>query len=264
MDDFPISRLKIVGAHALKAVCALSLLSGCAGLNRERDLLRREVASLRTQLSRAKRQNASLQNERDKLKVPASLACERSPSATIVQRSPIASSDIPSEASAVAPSMPPVPPVPLMQIVDDGQATTEHVLYSTILAAHRRKDVESLRKARNLLAKSYPDSPFGDNAAFLEGQLALDSGNREAAIQVFDALLRQYPSGNKAPAALFAKAIALRELGIRVPSRAALRALTRLYPGSPEALQADRRFGGDVRAPSALRADSGRRAPAAG
>ena len=65
-----------------------------------------------------------------------------------------------------------------LDVIDDGPSTTEHFLYAKALASFHAKDAESLTKSKQLLLKSFPDSPFADNAAFLEARMAADAGDR--------------------------------------------------------------------------------------
>jgi TolA-binding protein len=133
-----------------------------------------------------------------------------------------------------------------IELVDDGQATSEHFLYSKVLDSFRTKDEAALRKSEELLEKSYPDSVFADNAAYLEAELALQLGDRNRALRLFDALLNRYPNGNKAGAAMYGKAMVLRESKRAAAARDVLRALRVRYPGSPEAIRAERELRGSV------------------
>jgi TolA-binding protein len=134
--------------------------------------------------------------------------------------------------------------IPPPEMVDDGQSTTEHFLYAKVLESFRSKNEPALRKSQELLLKSYPDSPFADNAAYLEAEFALASGERARAVRLFDGLLSRFPTGNKAPAALLGKAAALRDLRRNTLARDTLLLLRARYPGSPESVQAERELRG--------------------
>lgn len=140
--------------------------------------------------------------------------------------------------TSVGPAPPPVA-AQLTDVPDDGAATSEQYLYSKVLESFRTKDIASFKKSQFLLLKSCPDSPFADNVAHLEGELALAAGDGAQALRVFDLALARYPSGNKASAILLGRARALEKLNRTHQSIDALRLLRQRFPGSPEALRAD-------------------------
>ena len=127
----------------------------------------------------------------------------------------------------------------LTDVPDDGAATSEQYLYSKVLESFRTRDLASFKKSQSLLLKSCPDSPFADNVAQLEGELALAAGDGAQALRLFDLALARYPSGNKASAILLGRARALEKLNRTRQSADALRLLRQRFPGSPEALRAD-------------------------
>lgn len=113
--------------------------------------------------------------------------------------------------------------------------TGEHYLYSKILETYRSRNALELQKTLGLLLKTYPESVFADNAIYMSGLLAFESGDYASASKAFDKLLKDYPRSNKAVAALFAMASIEKRTGRVLDAKRAFLQLRDLYPGSPEA-----------------------------
>src|ERR1035437_8539319 len=86
--------------------------------------------------------------------------------------------------------------------------------------------------------KYYPNTDLAGNCYFYLGEIQFRQGNYEQAAQSYDAVLQNFPSGNKAASALLKKGFALIELGKQDDGVSELRRLIQRYPHSPEALQA--------------------------
>ena len=118
------------------------------------------------------------------------------------------------------------------------EATTnsgEQILYSKILETYRKRNLSELEKSLGLLLKTYPESIYADNSLYLGGQLAYELGDGTRALQLMDRVLREYPKGNKAVAALFAKAMIEKRRARFAEARLLLERLQTTFPGSPEA-----------------------------
>jgi TolA-binding protein len=113
--------------------------------------------------------------------------------------------------------------------------TGEHLLYSKVLETYRLKNSEELKKTIVLLLKTYPDSPFADNALYLDGLLAFEKGDYAQALQAMTRLIREYPNGNKAVSAMFAKGTIERRLRRNSEARESFLTVRKKFPGSPEA-----------------------------
>ncbi len=83
--------------------------------------------------------------------------------------------------------------------------------------------------------KFFGDTETAAGAQFHIGEIMLQQGNTDHAIQAFDTVATQYPQSAKAPDALYLKAQALKKEGQRAQSTQVLRDLVRLYPDSDAA-----------------------------
>jgi tol-pal system protein YbgF len=86
--------------------------------------------------------------------------------------------------------------------------------------------------------KYYPNTDLAGNCYFYLGEIQFRQGNYQQAAQSYDAVLQNFPSGNKAASAQLKKGFALIELGKQDDGVSELRRLIQRYPHSPEALQA--------------------------
>ena len=77
---------------------------------------------------------------------------------------------------------------------------------------------------------------------FYLGEIQFRAANYQQAVQSYDQVLQNFPSGNKAASAQLKKGFALVELGKQDDGVAELRHVIQRYPHSPEALQARERL----------------------
>jgi len=86
--------------------------------------------------------------------------------------------------------------------------------------------------------KFYPNTDLAGNCYYYLGEIQFKQGNYQQAVQSYDQVLQNFPSGNKAASAQLKKGFALIELGKQDDGVTELRHLVQRYPHSPEALQA--------------------------
>ena len=86
--------------------------------------------------------------------------------------------------------------------------------------------------------KFYPNTDLAGNSYYYLGELQFKQANYQQAVQSYDQVLQNFPSGNKAASAQLKKGFALLELGKQDDGVSELRHLIQRYPHSPEALQA--------------------------
>jgi tol-pal system protein YbgF len=98
----------------------------------------------------------------------------------------------------------------------------------------RNKYRPSISRFKEFL-KKYPKSAFADNAQYWIGEGHYALKEYDQAILEFDAVRRNYPKGEKVPAALLKLGFAFAELGDKVDARLILRELIDQYPQSEEA-----------------------------
>lgn len=90
--------------------------------------------------------------------------------------------------------------------------------------------------------KFYPNTDLAGNSYFYLGELQFRAANYQQAVQSYDQVLQNFPSGNKAASAQLKKGFALIELGKQDDGVSELRHVVQRYPHSPEALQARERL----------------------
>ncbi|HEY3972444.1 MAG TPA: tetratricopeptide repeat protein [Candidatus Sulfotelmatobacter sp.] len=90
--------------------------------------------------------------------------------------------------------------------------------------------------------KYYPNTDLAGNCYFYLGEIQFRQGNYQQAAESYDAVLQNFPSGNKAASAELKKGFALIELGKQDDGVSELKRVIQRYPRSPEALQAKDRL----------------------
>ncbi len=90
--------------------------------------------------------------------------------------------------------------------------------------------------------KFYPNTDLAGNSYYYLGEIQFRQGNYQQAAQSYDAVLQNFPSGNKAASAQLKKGFSLIELGKQDDGVSELRHVIQRYPHSPEALQARERL----------------------
>ena len=118
------------------------------------------------------------------------------------------------------------------------QAPPPDVLYNNALRDYNggKNDLASQEFADYI--KFYPNTDIAGNCYFYLAEIQFRQGNYQQAVQNYDLVLQNFPSGNKAASAQLKKGFALLELGKQDDGVRELRRLLARYPHSPEALQA--------------------------
>lgn len=152
-----------------------------------------------------------------------------------VDAAPEAAKAAAAEAPATEPSQP-LAPEPKIAQVPVGE-NAEHYLYSKIIDTYRAKNADELKTTLRLLLKTYPDSIFADNALFMAGLLAFETGDLASARMQFERLLEDYPRSNKVVSALFLKAEIDKRSGRKSDAIRGFKMVRDLFPGSPESFR---------------------------
>ena len=92
----------------------------------------------------------------------------------------------------------------------------------------------ALQEYRDYL-KYFGGTEMAAASQFHIGEILLDQGKLDDAIQAFDTVVNQYPTSTKAPDALYLKSQALKKEGKRSLALQALNQLVRQYPDSDAA-----------------------------
>jgi len=122
------------------------------------------------------------------------------------------------------------------------QAPPPDVLYNNALRDYNGAKNDLASQEFTDYIKFYPNTDLAGNSYFYLAEIQFRQGNYQQAIQNYDLVLQNFPSGNKAASAELKKGFALLELGKQDDGVRELRHLLQRYPHSPEALQARERL----------------------
>jgi tol-pal system protein YbgF len=122
------------------------------------------------------------------------------------------------------------------------QAPPPDVLYNNALRDYNGGKNDLATQEFSDYIKFYPNTDLAGNSYYYLGELQSKQGNYQQAVQSYDQVLQNFPSGNKAASAQLKKGFALLELGKQDEGVSELRHLIQRYPHSPEALQARERL----------------------
>ena len=112
------------------------------------------------------------------------------------------------------------------------------VLYNNALRDYNGGKPDLASQEFSDYIKFYPNTDLAGNSYFYLGELQFKAANYQQAVQSYDQVVQNFPSGNKAASAQLKKGLALIELGKQDEGVAELRHVVQRYPHSPEALQA--------------------------
>lgn len=118
------------------------------------------------------------------------------------------------------------------------QAPPPDVLYNNALRDYNGGKNDLASQEFSDYVKFYPNTDLAGNSYYYLGEIQFKQGNYQQAVQSYDQVLQNFPSGNKAASAQLKKGFALVELGKQDDGVTELRHLIQRYPHSPEALQA--------------------------
>src|SRR5258705_8668495 len=116
------------------------------------------------------------------------------------------------------------------------------VLYANALRDYNGGKNDLASQEFSDYVKFYPNTDLAGNSYYYLGELQFKQANYQQAVQSYDQVLQNFPSGNKAASAQLKKGFALVELGKQDEGISELRRLIQRYPHSPEALQARERL----------------------
>ena len=118
------------------------------------------------------------------------------------------------------------------------QAPPPDVLYNNGLRDYNGAKNDLATQEFSDYIKFYPNTDLAGNAYFYLAEIQYRGGNFQQAVQNYDLVLQNFPSGAKAASAQLKKGFALLELGKQDDGVRELRHVLARYPHSPEALQA--------------------------
>jgi len=118
------------------------------------------------------------------------------------------------------------------------QAPPPDVLYNNGLRDYNGAKNDLATQEFSDYIKFYPNTDLAGNCYYYLGEIQFRQGSYQQAVQSYDQVLQNFPSGTKAASAQLKKGFALLELGKQDDGANELRHLIQRYPHSPEALQA--------------------------
>ena len=122
------------------------------------------------------------------------------------------------------------------------QAPPPDVLYNNALRDYNGGKSDLATQEFNDYLKFYPNTDLAGNAYFYLAEIQYKAGDFKKAIENYDLVLQNFPSGNKAAAAQLKKGFAFIELGQQEDGAKELRHVIQRYPRTTEATQARERL----------------------
>jgi len=122
------------------------------------------------------------------------------------------------------------------------QAPPPDVLYNNALRDYNGGKPDLATQEFSDYIKFYPNTDLAGNAYFYLAELQYRAGNFQKAVEDYDLVLQNFPSGNKAAAAQLKKGFALLELGKEDDGVQELKHVIQRYPKTNEATQARERL----------------------
>jgi tol-pal system protein YbgF len=122
------------------------------------------------------------------------------------------------------------------------QAPPPDVLYNNALRDYNGGKPDLATQEFGDYIKFYPNTDLAGNAYFYLAELQFRAGSYQKAVEQYDLVLQNFPSGNKAAAAQLKKGFALLELGKEEEGTQELKHVIQRYPRTNEATQARERL----------------------
>jgi tol-pal system protein YbgF len=118
------------------------------------------------------------------------------------------------------------------------QAPPPDVLYNNALRDYNAGKTDLAKQQFSDYVKYYPTTDLAGNTYYYLAEIEFKQGDYQAAINHYNQVLQNFPSGTKAASADLKKGLALIELGQKDDGIAQLRHVIQRYPRSNEAAQA--------------------------
>jgi tol-pal system protein YbgF len=123
---------------------------------------------------------------------------------------------------------------------DSPKLSAEIQAYRSAHAAWQSDDNDACVDRFRKFLQTYPASPYADDAAFWMADCHFKQADYKNAVLRFDDVVRNYPTGNKAPDALYRQGESLLKLGpgFREAAKRAFERVVKEYPDSARASEA--------------------------
>ncbi len=204
------------------------------------DSIREEIRTLEGRLEVAEKAAADALADARKARVGlAQLRAQLQPGASATGNSTGQTADLEGQSESAAGVKP-------VAVVDGEEAETPQKLsaeiraYRTAHAAWQTDDNDACVDRFRKFLQTYPASPYADDAAFWMADCHYKQADYKNAVLRFDDVVRNYPTGNKAPDALYRQGESLLRLGpgFREAAKRAFERVVKEYPDSARASEA--------------------------
>ena len=123
-----------------------------------------------------------------------------------------------------------------------GVSTGAGDLYRDAYDTFQRGDLEAARRKFEAFLKQYPNTELSDNAQFWVGETYYLKKDFERAILEYEKTIAKYPEGDKVPAAMLKQGMAFLELGDKMNGRNLLKRVIERFPQSEQAEMAKKKL----------------------
>jgi TolA-binding protein len=121
-------------------------------------------------------------------------------------------------------------------------STAPEKIYNQALNDAKKPQTQFLERDVETLLKSYRESPATNNALFLLAETLYQRQQYSKAAEEYERLYKMFPDGNKAVGSLYRLGLCYEKMGHSDEAKEAYQNVISIYPGSREALDAEKRL----------------------
>ncbi|MDO9515408.1 MAG: tol-pal system protein YbgF [Syntrophales bacterium] len=118
---------------------------------------------------------------------------------------------------------------------EKGEPTGREEAYANAYSMFKGGRYDAARGEFRKFLKVFPNSEYSDNAQFWIGECDYFQGKYEEAIIEYEAVIQNYPKGNKVPNALLKQALSFLKLGDKSSAKFLLQGVIKDYPNTTPA-----------------------------
>lgn len=115
------------------------------------------------------------------------------------------------------------------------EGTGREEAYATSYSMFKSGRYDAAKEEFRKFLKAFPNSEYSDNAQFWIGECEYFQGRYEEAIIEYEAVIQNYPKGNKVPNALLKQALSFLKLGDTSSAKFLLQGVIKDYPNTTPA-----------------------------
>ena len=118
---------------------------------------------------------------------------------------------------------------------EKGESTGREAAYANAYNMFKGGRYDAAKEEFRKFLKTFPNSEYSDNAQFWIGECDYFQGKYEEAIIEYEAVIQNYPKGNKVPNALLKQALSFLKLGDKSSAKFLLQGVIKDYPNTTPA-----------------------------